>query len=74
MQRLEVSGAVRPLYGSLGFKGLTWEFLWTDMLFCEFTCPLTGNQASSLQRTDVASFSIRGLMNPCCKISAEVES
>jgi hypothetical protein len=22
MQRLEVSGAVRPLYGSLGFKGL----------------------------------------------------
>ena len=23
MQRLEVSGAVRPLYGSLGFKGLT---------------------------------------------------
>ena len=23
MQRLEVSGAVRPPYGSLGFKGLT---------------------------------------------------
>jgi hypothetical protein len=23
MQRLEVSGAVQPLYGSLGFKGLT---------------------------------------------------
>jgi len=23
MQRLEVSGAVRPLYGSLGVKGLT---------------------------------------------------
>ena len=23
MQRLEVSGAVRPLYGSLGFKGLS---------------------------------------------------
>ena len=23
MKRLEVSGAVRPLYGSLGFKGLT---------------------------------------------------
>ena len=22
MQRLEVSGAIRPLYGSLGFKGL----------------------------------------------------
>ena len=24
MQRLEVSGAVRPLYVSLGFKGLKW--------------------------------------------------
>jgi hypothetical protein len=23
MQRLEVNGAVRPLYGSLGVKGLT---------------------------------------------------
>jgi hypothetical protein len=23
MQRLEVSGAVRPIYGSLGFKGLS---------------------------------------------------
>jgi len=22
MQRLEVSGAVRPIYGSLGFKGV----------------------------------------------------
>ena len=25
MQRLEVSGAIRPLYGSLGVKGLTQE-------------------------------------------------
>ena len=25
MQRLEVSGAVRPLYGSLGVKGLTFK-------------------------------------------------
>ena len=25
MQRLEVSGAVRPLYGSLGFKGLNFK-------------------------------------------------
>ena len=25
MQRLEVSGAVRPLYGSLGVKGLNHE-------------------------------------------------
>ena len=26
MQRLEVSGAVRPLYGSLGVKGLIIEY------------------------------------------------
>ena len=25
MQRLEVSGAVRPIYESLGFKGLKWQ-------------------------------------------------
>jgi len=25
MKRLEVSGAVRPLYGSLGFKELMWR-------------------------------------------------
>ena len=30
MQRLEVSGAVRPLYLSLGFKGLTSENLQQD--------------------------------------------
>jgi len=38
MQRLEVSGAVRPLYGSLGVKGL--------MLYRETTHPsdsTTGN-------------------------------
>jgi len=28
MQRLEVSGAVRPLYGSLGVKGLTSVLDW----------------------------------------------
>jgi len=27
MQRLEVSGAVRPIYGSLGVKGLSSELL-----------------------------------------------
>ena len=26
MQRLEVSGAVRPIYGSLGFKRLNWFY------------------------------------------------
>ena len=29
MQRLEVSGAVRPMYGSLGVKGLISFGLWT---------------------------------------------
>jgi len=27
MQRLEVSGAVRHIYASLGFEGLTWVWL-----------------------------------------------
>ena len=31
MQRLEVSGKVRPLYGSLGVKGLTHQ--WQDLLW-----------------------------------------
>ena len=43
MQRLEVSGAVRPLYGSLGVKGLNkyfniwWEY-WRDYLltYCPY--------------------------------------
>jgi hypothetical protein len=32
MQRLEVSGAVRPIYGSLGAKGLSYLilFFWLD--------------------------------------------
>ena len=29
MQRLEVSGAVRPLYGSLGVKGFNYSVYWT---------------------------------------------
>ena len=32
MQRLEVSGAVRPLYGSLGVKGLMPSHLYQDGL------------------------------------------
>jgi len=31
MQRLEVSSAVRPIYGSLGVKRL---MVWTGTLFC----------------------------------------
>jgi len=32
MQRLEVSGAVRPIYGSLGVKRLRYENYYTDQL------------------------------------------
>ena len=31
MQRLEVSGAVRPLYGSLGVKGLILSSDWVNV-------------------------------------------
>ena len=37
MQRLEVSGAVRPLYGSLGFKGLIWEKAGPCPIFASYT-------------------------------------
>ena len=33
MQRLEVSGAVRPIYGSLGVKRLTKIFIYCQSLF-----------------------------------------
>jgi len=35
MQRLEVSGALRPLYGSLGVKGLMWplKHIWNTIHF-----------------------------------------
>jgi len=41
MQRLEVSGAVRPLYGSLGVKGLngTWRRQGYNMHACVRLCP-----------------------------------
>ena len=35
MQRLEVSGAVRPIYASLGFKGLMVFVVRTDCDLCE---------------------------------------
>jgi len=37
MQRLEVSGAVRPLYGSLGVKGLSDAYLRPVPLYHIFT-------------------------------------
>jgi len=37
MQRLEVSGAVRPIYGSLGVKRLT---LFTKLCVCGFNVRL----------------------------------
>ena len=39
MQRFEVSGAVRPLYGSLGVKGLKQQS--GDVAFCTIIIPLS---------------------------------
>ena len=38
MQRLGVSGAVRPLYESLGFKGLTRALVMTMLLWVAGLC------------------------------------
>jgi len=45
MQRLEVSGAVRPIYGSLGFKGLTDISPYTRPKFVLFYVESTRNAA-----------------------------
>ena len=37
MQRLEVSGAVRPLYGSLGVKGLKEQLVLTGNISAQGT-------------------------------------
>jgi len=34
MQRLEVSGAVRPIYGSLGVKRLIYSYMHCKLIFC----------------------------------------
>ena len=47
MQRLEVSGAVQPLYGSLGVKGLSvirWCVYYTSTLFGQTVRPSSGSQ------------------------------
>jgi len=50
MERLEVSGAVRPLYGSLGVKGLRFskkkttslcDMRWCDVLFAVLSASRT---------------------------------
>ena len=51
MQRLEVSGAVRPIYGSLGFKRLT---------YCEGMSVALGIQhAMRMRRIDTGALSGR---------------
>ena len=43
MQRLEVSGAVRPIYGSLGVKRLRhifWLYRWDPMVYICLLCVL----------------------------------
>ena len=37
MQRLEVSGAVRPIYGSLGVKRLNCVYIQSNLLVCVLT-------------------------------------
>ena len=36
MQRLEVSGAVRPIYGSLGVKGLNAKYIYIYIIIFQF--------------------------------------
>ena len=36
MQRLKVSGAVRPIYGSLGIKWLKYVHFWTMNIYTVF--------------------------------------
>jgi hypothetical protein len=49
MQRLEVSGAVRPLYGSLGFKGLRKAACQAVSLQDGMACPLFAGGRYGLQ-------------------------
>ena len=49
MQRLEVSGAVRPLQGSLGFKGL------------KTTCSLARGAKTSIKKKLDPIFQLRGI-------------
>ena len=43
MQRLEVSGAVRPIYGSLGVKRLTYNHVIPKLIICTRTL-ISSNQ------------------------------
>jgi len=49
MQRLELSGAVRPIYGSLGFKGL--KTIYVHLLAC-----CLNKQYGYLRRREKMSF------------------
>ena len=49
MERLEVSGAVRPLYGSLGFKGLRKAACQAVSLQHGMACPLFAGGRYGLQ-------------------------
>ena len=51
MQSLEVSGAVRPLYGSLGVKGLTADDEGTPQLRYGHTAAGVTNETMQRQRS-----------------------
>ena len=55
MQRLEVSGAVRPLYGSLGVEGLTKSRYLGKIL--EHYCPFLFKKSVILCSVCILSFS-----------------
>ena len=58
MQRLEVSGAVRPLYASLGFKGLNLSsheyFLYVERCLLRSSKDYSANARQPLGPPDIA--------------------
>jgi hypothetical protein len=63
MQRLEVSGAVRPLCGSLGVEGLIQLVPTKGGELCDWTVGPTNEQTTLLSQAP--SFFMRGLLLSC---------
>ena len=65
MQRLEVSGAVRPIYGSLGVKRLISALKWISVAntkhFPQFSQLTSGNTLKCSMADPVKSFPIHHL-------------
>jgi hypothetical protein len=67
MQRLEVRGAVQPLYGSLGVKGLSLN-LRKDIsdTFRAYVCEYPFNMFMYVQTSKILSYFPSSLRAPCC--------